>query len=209
VINFNDVPSGETTVRAAVFRIYGCGDVTVRVKAGLGPVAPFSVYYNQPVARSPSTMARTPSPRDGSGSRTQPAPRLCQCTDGAVTFECPENGSSFAFVLKANFIARPKVAVMMALDQSWSMSFAAGTTGTTRVEVLKDAARKFMELIQQDNGVGLIRFDHNSYAVTDANFPGLAMTPIASGNIFDPGRVAAVAAVKRPCPKPGRKHVGW
>ena len=33
-LNFNDVPSGETTVRAAVFRIYGCSNVTVRVKAG-------------------------------------------------------------------------------------------------------------------------------------------------------------------------------
>jgi hypothetical protein len=207
-INFNDVPSGETTVRAAVFRIYGCGDVTVRVKAGLGPVAPFSVL--QPASGSITVHHGSNAFAEAriwiaytAGAALVPVP------DGAVTFECPENGKSFAFVLKANAITRPTVAVMLALDQSWSMSFAAGTTGATRVEVLKDAARKFMELIQQDNGVGLIRFDHNSYAVNDANFPGLAVTPIASGNIFDPGRVAAVAAVNAHAPNPaGSTSVG-
>ncbi len=115
--------------------------------------------------------------------------------DGSVTFQCPENGKEFTFVLKANAINRPTVAVMLALDQSWSMSFAAGTSGATRLEVLKDAARKFAELIQQNNGVGLIRFDHDAYAPNDATFPGLAVTKITSNNIFDPGRVAAVNAV--------------
>jgi hypothetical protein len=207
-INFNDVPSGETTVRAAVFRIYGCGDVTVRVKAGAGPAAPFSVL--QPASGSLTVHHGAAAFAEAriwiaytAGAAGVPVP------DGAVTFECPENGQEFAFVLKANAITRPTVAVMMALDQSWSMSFAAGTSGATRVEVLKDAARKFMELIQQDNGVGLIRFDHDSYAVNDATFPGLAVTQIASGNIFDPGRVAAVAAVNAHAPNPaGNTSVG-
>ncbi len=208
VINFNDVPSGETTVRAAVFRIYGCGDVTVRVKAGMGPSAPFSVL--QPAAGSITVHHGANAFVEAriwiaysAGAANVAVP------DGAVTFECPENGKTFAFVLRANAIVRPKVAVMMALDQSWSMSFAAGTTGATRIEVLQDAARKFMELIQQDNGVGLIRFDHNSYAVNDATFPGLAVTPIGSNNIFDPGRVAAVAAVNAHAPNPaGNTSVG-
>lgn len=208
VINFNDVPAGETTVRAAVFRIYGCGDVTVRVKGGAGPAAPFSVL--QPASGSVTVHHGAQAYAEAriwiaftAGAAGVPVP------DGAVTFECPESGKEFAFVLRANAIARPKVAVMMALDQSWSMSFAAGTTGTTRVDVLKDAARKFMELIQPDNGVGLIRFDHNSYAVNDPTFPGLAVTPIGSGNIFDPGRVAAVAAVNAHAPNPaGNTSVG-
>lgn len=47
VINFNDVPQGETALRAAVFEIYACGDVTLQVKAGSGPNAPFSVANPQ------------------------------------------------------------------------------------------------------------------------------------------------------------------
>lgn len=194
IVNFNDVPTGETAVRAAVFRIYGCGDVTVRVKAGAGPAAPFSVLH--PVsgaviihhgatlyAEARIWLAYT------AGAPGVPVP------DGSVTFECPENGKEFTFVIKANAIDRPTVAVAMALDQSGSMDWAAGTSGATRMEVLKDAARKFMELIPQDNGVGLIRFDHDSYPVNDPVYPGLAVTKIASNNMFDVGRVAAINAV--------------
>lgn len=207
-INFNDVPTGETTVRAAVFRIFGCSNVTLRVKAGAGPAAPFSVLspatgsVTVPHGANQSVVARIWLAFTA-GPAGVPVP------DGAVTFECPENGDEFSFVLKANAITRPTVAAMMALDQSWSMSFPAGTAGATRLEVLKDAARKFMELIQQDNGVGLIRFDHNSYAVNDATFPGLPVTKILSNNMFDPDRVAAIGAVNNHAANPaGNTSVG-
>lgn len=207
VLHFNDVPTGETAVRAAVFRIYNCNDTTVRVK-GAGPSAPFSVL--QPASGSVTVhhdahlfleariwLAFT------AGVAGVPV------TDSTVTFECPENGKEFTFVLKANAINRPNVAVMLALDQSGSMSSAAGTLGATRIDVLKDAARKFMELIQQDNGVGLIRFDHNAYSVTDPTYPGLAVTKITSNNIFDLGRVAAINAVNNHHTNPaGNTSVG-
>ncbi len=208
VINFNDVPTGETAVRAAVFRVFGCGDVRVRVKAGAGPAAPFSVLH------PPSGEVQTHHGASlygeariwlayTSGAAGVPVP------DGAVTFECPENGKEFAFVLKANAISRPTVAVMMALDQSGSMAWAAGTSGATRMQVLKDAARKFMELIQQDNGVGLIRFDHNAYPVNDPVYPGLSVTKIMSNNMFDAGRIAAINAVNNHNTNPaGNTSVG-
>lgn len=213
VINFNDVPTGETAVRAATFRVYGCGDVTIRVKTGGEPVSPFSVL--QPPLPPLGTGAVTVH----HGTNLYAEARLwlaftagtasVPVSDGTVTFECPENGKEFTFVLKANAINRPKVAVMMALDQSGSMAAAAGTSGATRMEVLKDAARKFMELIQQDNGVGLIRFDHNSYPVNDPVFPGLGVTKITSNNVFDPGRVAAINAVNNHQTNPaGNTSVG-
>ncbi len=208
VINFNDVPSGETSVRAAVFRVYNCSDTTVRVKAGAGPAAPFSVI--QPATGSVTVhhdahlfkevriwLAYT------AGAAGVPVP------DGAVTFECPENGKQFTFVLKANAIPRPTVAVALALDQSWSMTYPAGTSGAKRIDVLKDSARKFMELIQQNNGVGLIRFDHNAYPVNDPTYPGLAVTKITSNGMFDLGRVAAINAVNNHNPNPaGNTSVG-
>jgi hypothetical protein len=208
VINFNDIPSGETTVRAAVFRVLACGPVTLRVKAGAGPAAPFQVLHP---ASGSVTVPHGPNRyveariwlSFAAGAAGVPVP------DGAVTFECPENQSEYVFALKANAIPRRTVAVMMALDQSWSMSFPAGTSGVTRLEVLKDAARRFMELIQHDNGVGLIRFDHNSYAVNDANFPGFPVTKILTDNIFDPNRIAAIGAVNNHAANPaGNTSVG-
>ena len=208
VMNFNEVPTGETAVRAAVFRIYGCGNVTLRVKSGFGPAAPFSILHPASGAVTVSHGANLYADARiwlayTAGAAGVPVP------DGSVTFECPENSKEFTFVLKANAINRPRVAVMMALDQSWSMSFPAGTSGATRLEVMKDAARKFMELIQQDNGVGLIRFDHDSYAVNNPTFPGLDVTRIASNNIFDPNRVAGVNAVNNHNANPaGNTSVG-
>jgi hypothetical protein len=194
VIHFNDVPEGETTVRAAVFRVYGCGDVTLRVKAGAGPAAPFSLL--QPasgeltVHHGPSLFAEARlwlAFTAGDAGVAVP--------DGSVTFECPQNGKEFTFVLKADAIERPSVAVMLALDQSGSMDWQAGTSGARRIDVLKDAARKFMELIQAGNGVGLIRFDHDSYPVNHATYPGLPVTHITGNGAFDAGRVAAISAV--------------
>jgi hypothetical protein len=208
IINFNDVPTDETTVRAALFRVYGCGDVTIRVKSGAGPAPPFSVLH--PASGTVTVLHGAHLYAEAriwiaykAGPAGVPVP------DGSVTFECPENGKEFTFVIKANAVPRPKAAVMLALDQSWSMSFAAGTSGATRLQVLKDAARMFMELVQQGNGVGLIRFDHDSYPVNDPTWPGLGITEITSEDLFDPGRIAAINAVNNHNANPaGNTSVG-
>jgi hypothetical protein len=106
-----------------------------------------------------------------------------------------ESGQVFDFVLRANIIEKPTVAVALALDQSGSMNDPAGTSGILRINVLKDAALKFVELIGRDHGITIIRFDHDAYPPTDATFPGLPITRINSDSIFDAGRVAAQNAV--------------
>lgn len=194
VINFNDVPSGETAMRAATFRVFGCGTATVRVKAGAGPGVPFTVLHPAsgattvhhgltPYAEARLWLAYT------AGAAGAMVP------DGSVTFECPEAAKEFTFTIKANAITRPRVALMLALDQSGSMAWDAGTSGAKRIDVLKDAAVTFMELVPANNGVGLIRFDHDSYAVNDANFPGLPVTNIPTDSDLDAARIQAVAAV--------------
>jgi hypothetical protein len=208
VVNFNDVPTGETAVRAATFRVYGCGDATVRVKAGAGPAAPFSVLH--PVIGSVTVHHGINHYADAriwlaytAGAAGVPVP------DGSVTFECPEATQEFTFTIKANAIARPRVALMLALDQSGSMGWDAGTSGAKRIDVLKDAAGTFMELIPANNGVGLIRFDHDSYAVNDATFPGFAVTNIPTDSDLDPARIQAVDAVNDHAVNPnGNTSVG-
>jgi hypothetical protein len=204
VINFNDIPSGDTASRAAVFKIYGCSDVTARVKAGSGPANPFSILY--PVSESitvshelaPYTIARIWLGYTA-GPANAPVP------DGSVTFECVESGQEFTFVIKANSIIRPRVAVMLALDQSSSMDWEAGTSGLRRLDVLKDAATKFMEIIPFDNGVGLIRFDHDAYPVNHATYPGINVTRISSAG----DRLTGISAVASHNFNPsGRTSVG-
>jgi hypothetical protein len=194
VINFNDVPSGTTTVRAAIFRVYGCGDVTIQVKPGFGPTAPFSILH--PVSGSVTVGHELKPYRDvrlwvayTAGAAGVAVP------DGTATFQCVQSGKEFTFTLKANAIAKPTVAVMMALDQSGSMDDPAGTSGALRINVLKDAAKRFMEIISVNDGVGLIRFDTDAYPVNNATYPGLAVTKITSDSMFDVNRIAAINAV--------------
>ena len=190
VINFNDVPSGDTAARAASFRVYGCGAATIRVKPGFGPAVPFAVLFPAsgqvpvPHEKALFTEARIWLAYTA-GAANVAVP------DGSATLQCVESGQEFTFTLKANSIVRPRVAVMLALDQSGSMNDPAGTSGEFRIDVLKSAATAFVDVIKAGNGVGLIRFDTDAYPVGDATYPGLDMTRIVVNDAFDAGRIAA------------------
>jgi hypothetical protein len=71
----------------------------------------------------------------------------------------------------------------------------AGTSGLRRIDVLKDAAQKFVELIDAGHGIAIIRFDHDAYPPGHATFPGLPITLINTDDIFDAGRTLARNAV--------------
>ena len=193
-ITFNDVPEEETTWRAAVIRVRTCGDVTMRVKPGTEPGAPFS--------------AVTPFVLTHHGPEPFREVRLWfQFTAGAVgtapqmqgpvntTIKCDENGQEFQFELRANSIKRPTVAVQLALDQSGSMSDPAGTSGVTRLQVLKDASELFAQLIQKNNGIGIIRFDDDAYAPNHAVYGGLPITKVLNDGFADGTRLAALGAI--------------
>jgi hypothetical protein len=193
-VNFNDVPEEETTWRAAVIRVRACGDVTIRVKPGTEPGLPFIVS--------------TPSVTSSQGPLPFREIRIWfQFTAGAVgtapqsipvvntTLKCDENGQEFDFELKANSIERPTVAVQLVLDQSGSMAWAAGTSGATRLEVLKDAAGLFASLIQKNNGIGIIRFDQDAYPPDDPTYGGMAITKVLNDGFGDPTRIAALGVI--------------
>lgn len=192
-IHFNDVPTGETAARAAVFRVFSCGGVTFRVKPGFEPPAPYLTLTSGgtitvPHALVPYSEARIWFGFTGGAPNTSPP-------NGSVTIHCDETNQDFVFTLKGNSIARPTVAVMLALDQSGSMDDPAGSLGAKRIDVLKEAAGRFAQVIQENNGIGLIRFDTDAYPVNDPTFPGLAVTKIGPGGDFDPHRVDALNAI--------------
>jgi hypothetical protein len=101
----------------------------------------------------------------------------------------------FTLALKGNTIARPTVAVMMALDQSASMDDPAGTTGARRVEVLREAASHFVDVVQPNNCVGIVRFDTDGLlpmacATASTSMPSRTSewTPSSNSQAFNPVR---------------------
>jgi len=191
-INFNDVPEGETALRAAVFDVHTCNsNATLVVSAG--PTAQYSTFLVPPPVTpnpaNPLQQVRVWFAFTGTTAGTI-APV------GSVTIHCNETNQDFVFSLTGNTIARPSVAVMMTLDQSGSMDDPAGTTGLKRIDVLHSAGELFTQLIQKNNGVGLVRFDTVAYATNDPTFPGLDVVKIGSDAINDPNRVLAFNAVQ-------------
>ena len=191
LIQFNDVPETESAARAAVIRIYGCGTTTLRVTTPVA--APFSILEPDDGVL---TMPHESVPyRDGRIWFLFTAGTLGPVADQIVTIQVDESGQTFDFTLRANIIEKPTVAVCLALDQSGSMNDTAGTSGLLRIDLLKDAALKFVELIDAGHGIAVVRFDHNAYPPNDPTWPGLDITPIVSDSIFDGGRIDARDAV--------------
>lgn len=193
-IIFNDVPEEETTWRSAVIRVYTCGDFTIRVKPGTDPAAPFSVvtpfvltHHGPNPFVDVKLWFQFTAGVEGTAPQTLPAVN--------TTLRCDENGQEFQFELRANTIHRPTVAVQLALDQSGSMGWQAGTSGATRLQVLKDAASVFANLIQKNNGIGIIRFDQDAYPPTDPTYGGMPITKILTDGFGDPTRFQALNVI--------------
>ncbi len=192
-INFNDVPEGETAMRAAVIDVYTC-NTAVTLVVSAGPTGPYSILLGAPPI-SPNAAAPLQTARIWFAFTGTTAGTIAPV--GSVTIHCNETNQDFVFTLKGNTIARPTVAVMLTLDQSGSMDFPAGTTGLKRIDVLHAAGELFTQVIQKNNGVGLVRFDSVAYPVNDPTFPGLDVTKILSDVITPPdaGRKAAEDAI--------------
>ncbi|KAL2350231.1 hypothetical protein BJ546DRAFT_955641 [Cryomyces antarcticus] len=207
LINFNQVPEGETTVRAARFRFVSCYPLTFTVTSE--PSLPLRVFSTNgtvgPVTASKESIWTETllwfSFTGGAPNRSSSSTATIRCQGTAFT-------NDFTFNLAALSIQRPVAAVVLALDQSGSMDEAAGSTGLKRVEALRYSAKTFVEVIQAGNAIGLVNFDTTAYAVNDATYPGLAVTTIGEG-ILDPNRSAARNAVNRHVTNPqGSTSIG-
>jgi hypothetical protein len=197
-VNFNDVPEGETTFRAVVFRVYACSPVTIDIKPGTGPSAPFTT----------TVLGTSVSPPDAPGAYVEAriwfaytaGAANVPVAPGAVTLRCVQTGDEWPVTLTANSIERETVAVVLSLDQSGSMDLPAGS-GPTRMQVLKEAALRFVEIAQPGNGIGVVRFDHDAY-------PGIGVTQIGAG-AADPNRQLVHDAVQAHATNPlGATSIG-
>ena len=181
---FNDVPEGETTLRAAVFDIGSCENVTLRITSGptllTGPAA---TEFSQQEANPKVVVAGSEQGRvwlaftgtDEGDSAT-----------GEVIIECDETGGRWQIPISANTVRRPTVGTVLVLDQSGSMDEDAGD-GRKRIDVLRESAPVFVDLLNDGDGIGIVRFDHDAY-------PGQSVEQ-AGAVPFGAGRTAARSAI--------------
>jgi hypothetical protein len=207
-VNFNDVPEGETTARAVVVEVKTCRSVTIRFQGG--PTVSSGSAPGSAFNRLGDTMVSVPQT-----NRIEPRRlRLWisykgtndgDAANGSVTVSCDETGDIWTIPIAANSIARPTVGVVMVLDQSGSMLWDSGLSAVglpLRNDVLKFAAPHFVEVIQENNGIGIVAFDHDAY-------DRMAVATVGPGGVVDPTRVAAKTTITAHAPNPnGSTSIG-
>ncbi|MDQ4015987.1 MAG: tyrosinase family protein [Thermoproteota archaeon] len=210
-INFNDVPEGETTVRAAVFSTVSCGDVHFQITSGpsvvMGP--PGTNFGILPLTGSSDTV---PPTSDFTLAKAHiwisyQGTSAGDNATGTVTIHCAETNEDFVIPITANTIARPTVAVVLALDKSNSMNFDSGIDALPkRIDVLKYSAPPFVDVIQEGNAMGIASFDHDAYDVIGITGP---LGPPPQNPFDDPTRANLKNLILSHTPNPmGNTAIG-
>ncbi|GIG39198.1 M14 family zinc carboxypeptidase [Cellulomonas phragmiteti] len=197
-VAFVDVPEGQTTSRAVVVDAQGALDVHLEVVAG--PTGPFGLPLG-PVTTVPAPGVGATTPGRVWLTWTAGAPGTPAATaSGSVTVRCVETGQVWTVPVTASAVPRSTVGVALVLDRSGSMAWDAGD-GRSRVEVLREAASVFLEVLPAEDGVGVVRFHHDADTA--------APVRLAGPETFGPGRAAALAAVAAHVPDPaGATSIG-
>jgi hypothetical protein len=157
-IRFLNVFAGLPTARALRLRVRGCQRVTCNASLAGDPAFSLS-----------SAVVQSP---DADGFVIKDVLVWVIFTPGAVGSSAagtlqvavPETGDTFAIPIEATVIARPTVATSLVLDRSGSMDAASGVAGQTRLQILKGAAPLFVQLLDDDDGIGIVRFDTDAVA---------------------------------------------
>ena len=179
-VDFNDVPTSLSVVRAARFDVNSCVGVTFQV-LNL-PAAPFALESLSVVNASPAG----PSPWRAYVWFRLNAGAIGPLVSQQVTIRCLQTNEDFVVTLAGNVITRPSVAAQLVFDRSGSML---GTTdeGRTKEQVLKDSATAFVDLMWDDNGIGINAYDQDPHPIMDVAVAG---APGSGG-----GRDAALDAI--------------
>ena len=196
-VTFNDVPEGELTARAIVFSVITCQTATFQIVAG------------PTVTSGPGSFGTLPSPNAALPVVTDLSAREARLwlsftgtndgdiADGEVTVRLVETGEEWVVPISANTIARPTVGCVLVLDQSNSMNWSSGLPGfAARNDVLKFAAPVFVNVLQEDNGIGIVAFDHDAYN-------RMNVQTVGPPSAFDPARATALGVIAAHAPNPG------
>ena len=180
-ITFNDIPEGETTFRAVVFSVESCQPVTLTVVSG--PGADFSTPFGTSAELG---TAGDSSPREARVWIGYAGTSDGDTASGSITIRWEETGQEWTVPISANTVGQLTAAVMLVLDQSNSMSFNSGLgPGINRGDVLKFSAPPLVDVMEDDDAIGIINFDHDHHDV-------MPVTPVIPlGRITANGHISA------------------
>lgn len=192
IVNFIEVPEGETRLGAVIFSFNACKPVHFTVVSGptvtSGPPATVFGVLVSPVTADPDTDTK------GRMWFTYKGTSDGDIATGTVTIRCEETGEQFVITLTANTIKRPTAAIVMVLDQSNSMNFDSGIgPGIKRQDVLKFSAPTAVVVLEDEHAMAVCSFDQDAH-------PGIGMTPTAGV-----GKITINAAIAAYSPNPN----GW
>lgn len=166
-VAFTDIPegiggTGVTTYRAIKFEVQSCGNVRLDITAG--PTAGFSAPSLSVTVNPEGQVPAGLQPGQGRLWIAYTSTVAVSSITGSVTVQATDLSSGtvygpYVVNLSANTVARPKSAVTLVLDRSGSMSLDAGN-GTARVDLLRGAVSTFVDVMQQGDGLGIVRFDN-------------------------------------------------
>ena len=172
---FNDVPEGDTTHRAALFRIVGCGTLMFQAVINAGPfVLADPSPYSFPGSDFPTDQFRVWVQYTGQAPGT-----LDQGSMGIVAHNAfgDEVWRDDDIPIVANSVRRPRASVTMVLDESGSMLADAGNN-RMRLEVLQFAATTFVDQLFDDNGVAMVAFSDAAQTIRDLEVAGDLMSGV-------------------------------
>lgn len=187
-ISFVDVVEHLPTARALRLRVTGCQSVTATASV----TAPFTLLDTAVTSPEPAGFEERDvlvwvlySPGDAGSSDT-----------GTLTVEVAETGQTFEVPVTATVVPNPTVATSLVLDTSGSMGQPSGVLDKDRMEVLHEAAPLFVGLLDDTDGIGVVRFDTDATPVP----PGVQ---VAGPLIGGAGRSDAGAAISGTATNPG------
>ena len=175
-LNFNDVPEGETTLRAVRFDVQSLWAVNFQISAG--PGAPFTTPLGTAVA-SPGTLDAD-TVREVIIWVAYTGTTAGAMAGGSVTVRNTQTGREWIVSITANTVERQTACIMLCLDRSGSMLANSGIGTAKRIDVLRFSAEIMMDVVHEGDGVGIVSFDHDPY---DVQVPPVG--PLGPVNAFD------------------------
>ncbi|MEN8229962.1 MAG: S8 family serine peptidase [Bacteroidota bacterium] len=182
LVGFVDVPEEETAIRPVTIRVHGWRPREFEIADGpnitSGPADSFQIHGSDKANWEGSfecndetlhIWLKYTGTNDG------------DIATGSIVIRCVETGEEFPVTISANTIARPKTALVLALDRSGSMNDPAGD-GRLKIELVRDGAAVVPVLAHSETGLGGVRWD------TDADLAGSMTIEEAGEEIIGVGR---------------------
>jgi hypothetical protein len=183
-LNFRDVPQGpggtsRKTALAVIFEILSPDD-PVTIEYLSGPTHPRIERLTTGAQTIPAT-----SPTESKKMLfkiTYETGTVGENLTDTVSFRQPSTGRTWNVDIKANTVGSVKNAVALVLDRSGSMNEDRGDGFGKKIENLREAASIFVDVMLQNDGVGIVRYNRNAQ-------PLISITQLGpAGDPLDPGR---------------------